>query len=78
VLIFISHRRKEVYQRTQEREESEVGKAAPPGGSSPWVSGDRRRQGSVGQCWAIRPFGLFGPRGRKGRVGRCPSLGPVQ
>jgi hypothetical protein len=48
VLIFISHRRKEVHQRTREREESEVGKAAPPGGSPPWVSGDRRRRGSVG------------------------------
>jgi hypothetical protein len=80
VLIFISHRRKEVYQRTREREESEVGKAAPPGGSPPWVSGDRRRRGSVGPVLGHQAFWPVRSEREERKSGplSVPWAGPVR
>jgi hypothetical protein len=72
VLIFISHQRKEVYQRTRKREESEVRKAAPPGGSPPAItaSGAQSDRG-----WGRLAFRPVRSKGGRGRVGRCLALG---
>jgi hypothetical protein len=72
VLIFISHQRKEVYQRTRKREESEVGKAALPGGSPPVItaSGAQSDRG-----WGRLAFRPILSKGGIGRVGHRLALG---